>query len=377
MTRTPSLPVPLAPRALRAARGLVIGLMLVGCGDGALFADETVLLDAGGPSGAGGQGGAGAVGGETVSPPTGGSAAADSARPDDPTDAQGSTDARPATDTGTLVETDAAVAPGPDAAVGPVPDAAAAPVPDAAPGPDLPVCECFVRVSWCGAGAAEAGLARDVPCRVPLVPEHTDDLLGCRDGQWVVLEDCAFGCFAAPPGTPDACNFDPNGPTPDNPGWDPCPERDLLSWGLHPEASDRLRCAGVTADRITQTIGNAAASAGYHAADGNAEGEPYCAAVDLRTRDLENADIRALLLRLGENGFAAWYRQPGHDGWPADEAPHIHAVFAGVPMKNALEGQIEDFLDGLNGLASHGHYGFWEAPERVLDRIRLLFARHH
>jgi hypothetical protein len=378
MTRTPSLPFRVAPRALRAARGLVIGLALTGCGDGALFADETVLLDAGGPSGAGGQGDGGAVGGETVSPPTGGSAPPDSARPVDTTDAQGSTDAGPAADGKTPVATDATAGPLPDAAVGPLPDAAVAPVPDAAPVPDLPVCECFVRSAWCGAGAAAAGLARDVPCRVPLVPGHEDDVLGCVDGQWVVQQACAFGCFAAPAGTPDHCNPDPNGPTPENPGWADCPHRPLLAWGLHPEASDRLRCAGIDdADRVTQTIGNAAASAGYHAEDGRVGGEPYCAAVDLRARDLDQREITDLLIRLGENGFAAWYRWPGHDGWPADEAPHIHAVFAGVPMKNALEGQVEDFLVGLNGLASHRHYSFWEAPQAILDIIRLLFARHH
>jgi hypothetical protein len=215
-----------------------------------------------------------------------------------------------------------------------------------------------------------------MPCRVPLVPGHEDDVLGCVDGQWVVQEACAFGCFAAPAGTPDHCNPDPNGPTPEDPGWADCPHEPLLAWGLHPEASDRLRCAGVNdPDRVTQTIGNAAASAGYHAEDGRVAGEPYCAAVDLRTRDLTRQEITDLLVRLGENGFAAWYRWPGHDGWPADEAPHIHAVFAGVPMKNALEGQVEDFLVGLNGLASHNHYSFWEAPRAILDIIRLLFAR--
>jgi hypothetical protein len=352
---------------------LVALVAAAGCGDGALFADETVVLDAGAGGAAGGTGpGPGA--GSTAPAGDAEAVPSDAGRSDAATAAP---DAAAAPD-GPSPSADAAP-PGADADPGsPVPDAAPAPpLPDAAPVPDLPVCECFVRVSWCGAGAGEAGLSRDEPCHVPLLPEHADDLLGCRDGQWVVLEACEFGCFAAPPGTPDACNFDPNGPTPDNPGWDPCPERDLLTWGLHPEASDRLRCAGVSADRISQTIGNAAASAGYHARDGNVDGEPYCAAVDLRTRDLNNADIRALLLRLGENGFAAWYRQPGSDGWPADESPHIHAVFAGVPMKDELEGQIDDFLDGLNGLASHGHYGFWEAPQVVLDRIRLLFARHH
>jgi len=59
-----------------------------------------------------------------------------------------------------------------------------------------------------------------------------------------------------------------------------------------------------------------------------------------------------------EQGFSAWYREPDADGWPADEAAHIHAVFAGVPMKVRLEGQVRDFLAGLSGLVSHRPYAF-------------------
>jgi hypothetical protein len=357
--------------AVRRSPLIVLTLAIAGCGSADLFAgDEQALVDVGvgGRSGAGGAVG-GMGGGDAVvdvEPPEARVPEGDAAVA--PTDAAGGSGAG-AADLGTVPDAADPADPADAVAPGPEPDAGP-------PVPDLPVCECFVRSAWCGAGAAAAGLARDVPCRVPLVPGHEDDVLGCVDGQWVVQQACAFGCFAAPAGTPDHCNPDPNGPTPENPGWADCPHRPLLAWGLHPEASDRLRCAGIDdADRVTQTIGNAAASAGYHAEDGRVGGEPYCAAVDLRARDLDQREITDLLIRLGENGFAAWYRWPGHDGWPADEAPHIHAVFAGVPMKNALEGQVEDFLVGLNGLASHRHYSFWEAPQAILDIIRLLFAR--
>ena len=168
---------------------------------------------------------------------------------------------------------------------------------------ELPVCDCFVRVSWCGASAARHALGLDPPCRVPLVPEHDDDVLGCDGDRWVVLEACAEGCAEMATGTPDACV---SRATPADPGWAACPSRPLLHAGLHPEASDRLRCAGVSASRVTQTIGSAPASAGYHAADGTADGLAYTAAVDLSTRDLSTTEIRALLRRLGENGFAAW-----------------------------------------------------------------------
>jgi hypothetical protein len=239
----------------------------------------------------------------------------------------------------------------------------------------LPLCDCFVRVAWCGASAGRHGLTLDPPCRVPLLPERDGDLLGCTAaGDWTVLEACSLGCSEQPTGTPDACVSER---TPADPGWADCPHRSLLTSGLHPEASDRLRCAGVTAERISQTIGSAPASAGYHAADGTVDGMPYTAAVDLRTRDLSETEIRALLVRLGENGFAAWYRKPGSDGWPASEAPHIHAVFAGVVMKSALRGQVRDFLAGLNGLASHTTYRFWPPPTPIRDLVRLLFSRHY
>ena len=240
----------------------------------------------------------------------------------------------------------------------------------------LPVCVCFVQVAWCGEGAAREGLTRDPPCRVPLSAEHEGDILGCRDGAWIVQRVCEDGCFQAPRGTPDACN-EALVATPEAPGWADCPHRGLLARGLHPEASDRLRCAGVEAARITQTIGNAPASAGYHAADGQADGLDYCAATDLSVRGMTTAQIRALLDRLAAHGFVAWYRQPGSDGWPAGEAPHIHVVFAGVRMKAQLQGQVRDFLRGLNGLASHTPYRFWQPAAASLAIVRLLFQRRY
>jgi hypothetical protein len=151
----------------------------------------------------------------------------------------------------------------------------------------------------------------------------------------------------------------------------------LLKYGLHPEASDRLRCSGVTASRISQTIGNAPASAGFHAEDGTTNGDPYCAAVDLRVLDLSTTEIKTLLDKLGRNGFAAWYRQPGHDGWPSNQAPHIHAVFAGIVMKSVLRAQVRDYLVGLNGLSSHTAYKFWQPDQTVHDIVSLLFQRHY
>lgn len=147
----------------------------------------------------------------------------------------------------------------------------------------------------------------------------------------------------------------------------------LLRYGLHPRASDALRRAAVTAGQITQTIGNAKASAGTHAADGTFGGKPYSAAVDLRTSGMTATAIRSLLARLGQQGFAAWYRSPGHDGWPSSGAAHVHAVYAGCPMKRALRDQIHDWANGKNGLASHAHYYFYKPTDLQESKVRTLF----
>lgn len=70
----------------------------------------------------------------------------------------------------------------------------------------LPLCPCFVKVAWCGTGTAEHGLTMDPPCRVPLVPEHNDDILGCDGDEWIVKEVCELGCHANAMGVPDTCN---------------------------------------------------------------------------------------------------------------------------------------------------------------------------
>lgn len=149
----------------------------------------------------------------------------------------------------------------------------------------------------------------------------------------------------------------------------------ILKFGLHPRASDALRSIGITASRILQTIGNAPASAGTHAQDGVVNGHPYCAATDISVSGLSNAQIRNLLARLAKVGFAAWFRWPGHDGWPASEARHIHAVYANAKMKVALRSQVRSWLVGRNGLVSNTLYSFfhWTAAEKAV--VRHKFAQ--
>lgn len=224
--------------------------------------------------------------------------------------------------------------------------------PDTCKPPPLPECPCFVESAWCGTGAAKE--AEAMGCTIPLLPGHASDLLHCPGGVWAVKEDCAFGCNEAPKGTADTCKSDPSAAcTLASP-----PHAAQLTWGLHPDASDALRSIGVKASGISQTIGNAAASAGTHGQDGTADGLAYSAATDLRTVGKSEAEVHQFLDDLARVGFVAWYRKPGYDGWPSSEAPHIHAIWVGAKMKLSLRNQVRDFMQGKNGLASHTTYKF-------------------
>lgn len=154
----------------------------------------------------------------------------------------------------------------------------------------------------------------------------------------------------------------------------------LLKHGLSPAASDALRACNIPAEQIVQTIGDAKASAGTHAADGEIDGHPYAAAVDISVHHparLQGAAIHDLVSRLASAGFAAFYRQPGHDHWPANDEEHIHAVYAGVPMKGVLRTQVHDYLHGRNGLASHAPYAYFRPSVEQVNVIRALFLAHN
>jgi hypothetical protein len=157
----------------------------------------------------------------------------------------------------------------------------------------------------------------------------------------------------------------------------PADARPVLKFGLHPRASDAFRSIGITASRLMQTIGGAPASAGTHLQDGTFHGHPYSAATDLSVSGLSNAQIRNLLARMAKVGFAAWYRQPGHDGWPASEVRHIHAVYANARMKTSLRSQVRSWLAGRNGLVSNTLYGFfhWTAAQKAAVRHKFALSQ--
>lgn len=147
----------------------------------------------------------------------------------------------------------------------------------------------------------------------------------------------------------------------------------LLKWGLHPRASDGLRAAGVAAWRLTQTIGNAPASAGVHQQDGTVNGQPYTAAVDISTSGLTTTQIHNLLEKLAKVGFAVWYRKSGSDGW--NGANHMHAVYANCKMKSALRSQVRSWLVGRNGLVSNTIYKWHTFSAAAKATVKAKFAQ--
>jgi hypothetical protein len=146
----------------------------------------------------------------------------------------------------------------------------------------------------------------------------------------------------------------------------------LLKSGLHPDASAALERIGITSDEIGQTVGYAEASAGTHAPDGQVDGEDYTCAVDFRIGGWTDEHVKQLLDNLGQYaGFAAWYRNPGHDGW--NGVRHVHAVYAGCRMKLSLRNQIHAFCQGKNGLATNLGYKFHTPLPESVNKVREMF----
>lgn len=182
-----------------------------------------------------------------------------------------------------------------------------------------------------------------------------------------VIQHCSAGC-SVNPGKDDSC-AKPAGTC----SITKVPHAAYLKSGLHPDASDALRFLKFTAARVTQTIGSASASAGTHAKDGVAGGHSYSAATDLSVKGMSDAQVKVLLTQLTKVGFVAYYRSPGHDGWPSSEARHIHAIWAGAKMKLSLRNQVRDWHVGKNALASHTKYTFYTWTKCWHDSIWKRF----
>jgi hypothetical protein len=140
--------------------------------------------------------------------------------------------------------------------------------------------------------------------------------------------------------------------------------------GLHPEALSALRALAV-AHRVTQGINHAVSRGNVHDTDGMINGKPYTGAADISVRCLTRAQIKTLLDRLGNAGFAAWYRKAGEDDWTGP--PHIHAVWAGCSLKPVLQLQVKAWLEGYNGLGSNRPYHFWQPSDAAKAKVAALY----
>jgi len=121
---------------------------------------------------------------------------------------------------------------------------------------------------------------------------------------------------------------------------------------LHPVAENSLRELGVEDGQITQTVGNAPASKGFHAAEGHIDGHDYSSCVDLSY----SLASRAFQERMVEGGWAPFPRDYGS----FSSNRHIHAVFIGLRDDRGqcriLPGprqQIVDATRNRNGLVGH------------------------
>lgn len=143
-----------------------------------------------------------------------------------------------------------------------------------------------------------------------------------------------------------------------------------VAWEAY-EAASRAAMIDIAARsdaRVVQTVGDAPASKGFHASDGELDGESYCAAADLSVRGLTRTQIATWLEELCRAGFAGWFRD-----WPDNR--HIHCNYCGVPMKLALRKQCRDFFAGRNGLSGHAREEFWTASPELRAIPRKMFRQ--
>lgn len=144
-------------------------------------------------------------------------------------------------------------------------------------------------------------------------------------------------------------------------------------YGLHPLAFAALVAAGIPISRVGQTVGNAAASAGTHAKDGEFEGHDYAACTDFHIADLSDAEVHGLCAQLAGAGFCPYFRKPGADGWPCQDARHVHAIWPGCAMKRIVRSQVHSYLADRSGLVSNAPYPFRPPTEAECDIARAAF----
>lgn len=98
--------------------------------------------------------------------------------------------------------------------------------------------------------------------------------------------------------------------------------------------------------RVTQGsyTGNVSQSGGTHDGGGAVD-------ISVLNPELSTSERDELVLALRELGCAAWLRSPAQGDWPY----HIHAIDSGATdASGQAKGQVTDYNNGRNGLASNG-----------------------
>lgn len=218
----------------------------------------------------------------------------------------------------------------------------------------------LTTLGFVGCSSSEATLIADDEEEL----EHEEaGELGDENVQPAPVEDAGAEAPSEPDAGPPKCTIlqVPNAP--------------YLRAGLHPDASNALQYLKWPAARITQTIGNASASAGTHGQDGTAGGQRYSAATDLSVSGMTDAEVKVLIEKMTEVGFIAYFRDTGKDGW--NGVRHVHAIWPGARMKTSLRNQVADWMVGKNALVSHAPYRFYQWSQCWRDAIKEVYVKHN
>lgn len=141
----------------------------------------------------------------------------------------------------------------------------------------------------------------------------------------------------------------------------------------HPIIVNALKEIGIKEWQVTQTYGNAAASSGFHLAEGNYNGQLYSSCTDLSISVLNKKNIDLLI----EAGFCPYARIGAK--WNNNE--HIHTIFVGlkdsngkITIKPGPKQQIISWYKGYDGLVGNNKYSGSYAPtEEQKQQIKQQF----
>jgi len=141
--------------------------------------------------------------------------------------------------------------------------------------------------------------------------------------------------------------------------------------GVFPTLTQTLRKLEL-GHRITRGLDLRKVRWNYHGPDFENQGHQFTAAVDISIRCLSDNQIKELLGVLASNGIAAWLRKKDHDGW--DGPDHIHAIWTYAKLKRVLKIQVENWMIGLNGLASNKAYKYWKPTKEQIEVVQTAFS---